>query len=88
MYQSEGGGHFLVVGFASQPDKFPGLRFEKPEAPPRSESGDKVKYYRPNEILHRLPGVLYTVLELDSNAAIFRQAAVDFTDLLKSIQLD
>lgn len=27
MYQAEGGGHFLVVGFANQPSEFPGLLF-------------------------------------------------------------
>lgn len=88
MYQAEGGGHFLVLGFANQTSEFPGLLFERPDAPPKSESVDKVKYYRPNEKLHRLPGVLYTVVELDSNDSIFRQAAVDFNDLVKSLQLD
>jgi hypothetical protein len=88
MYQSEGGGHFLVVGFAGQPTDFPGLLFERPDAPPKSASGDKVKYYRATEKLHRFPGVLYTVMELDSNDSIFEKAATDFQYLLKSIQLD
>jgi hypothetical protein len=88
MYQSEGGGHLLVVGFAEQPPDFPGLLFEKPDAPPKANSGDKVTSYRPTEKLHRLPGILYTVVELDSNASIFEKAAADFQYLLKSIQLD
>jgi hypothetical protein len=88
MYQSEGGGHFLVVGFAGQPTDFPGLLFETPDAPPKSESGNQVKYYRATEKLHRFPGVLYTVVELDSNDSIFEKAATDFQYLLKSIQLD
>lgn len=88
MYQSEGGGHLLVVGFAEQPPDFPGLLFEKPWAPPKPESGDKITYYRPDERLHRLPGVLYTVVQLDSNDSIFEKAAADFQYLLKSIQLD
>ena len=87
-YQSEGGGHLLAVGFAEQPPDFPGLLFEKPEAPPKADSGDKVTYYRPNQRLHRLPGPLYTVVELDSNASIFEKAADDFRYVLKSIQLD
>lgn len=88
MYQAEGGGHFLVLGFANEPDEFPGLLFERPDTPPKSESGDRVKYYRPNEKLHRLPGILYTVVELDSNDSIFRQAAADYQDLAKSLQLN
>ncbi len=88
MYQSEGGGHFLVVGFADQPPDFPGLLFEKPDAPPKTESGDKIRYYHPNEKLHRLAGVLYTVVELDSNDSIFEKAKNDFAYLLTSIRLD
>jgi hypothetical protein len=88
VYQPEGGAHFLVVGFASQPPDFPGLQFETPLAPPKSKPGDKAKYYHPIEKLQRLPGVLYTVVLLDSNDSIFEKAAIDFQYLLKSIQLD
>lgn len=88
MYQAEGGGHMLAVGFAEQPPEFPGLLFEKPEAPPKQGSGDKTAYYHPSERLHRLPGTLYAIVMLDSNAAIFEKASDDFRYLLKSIQLD
>lgn len=89
MYQSEGGGHLLVVGFAEQAPDFPGLLFERPDPPPKTNStGQDVTYYRPTEKLHRLPGTLYTVVELDSNASIFDKAAEDFRYVLKSIQLD
>jgi hypothetical protein len=88
MYQPEGGGHLLLLGFAGQPTDFPGLFFEKPEAPPKGKSGDKLTYYVANERLNRLPGVLYTIVELDSNDSIYPKAATDFQYLLKSIQLD
>lgn len=88
MYQDEGGGHFLVVGFANQPADFPGLLFEMPDTPPKPETGGQVKYSRANEKLHRFPGVLYTVVEVDSNDSIFEKAAIDFRNLLKSIRLD
>ncbi len=88
VYQSEGGGHFLVVGFTGQPPEFPGLLFEKPDAPPKAKPGDKITYYHPDECLHRLPEVLYTIVELDSNESIFGKATSDFQYLLKSIQLD
>jgi hypothetical protein len=87
-YKPEGGGHFLVVGFAGQPPDFPGLLFEKPDEPPKSKPGDPVTYYHPIEKLHRLPGVLYSVVELDSNESIFEKASADFQDLLRSVQLD
>jgi hypothetical protein len=87
MYQSGGGGHFLVEGFAGPPTDFPGLLFERPNAPPKSEAG-KTVYYHPTEKLHRFSGVLYTIVELDSNGSIFEKAAPDFQYLLKSIQLD
>ena len=88
MYQPEGGGHFLVVGFAERPPDFPGLLFERPEPPPITNTGAKVTYYRATEKLHRLPGTLYTVVELDSNSSIFDKAAEDFRYVLNSIQLD
>ena len=88
VYESEGGGHFLMVAFAGQSPDFPGLAFEKPEAPPKPESQDKPTYYRPNQRLHRLPGTLYTIVELDSNESIFERSAADFRFLLKSIELD
>lgn len=88
VYQSEGGGHFLVVGLAGQAPEFPGLLFEKPDAPPKGKPGDKITYYHANESLHRLPGVLYTVVELDSNESIFGKAATDFQYLVKSIWLN
>ena len=88
LYQSEGGGHFLVVAFAGDPPDYPGLLFEKPDEPPKSKSGDKITYSHPIERLHRLPGVLYTVVELDSNDSIFEKASADFQYLLKSIQLN
>jgi len=88
MYQSDGGGHLLVVGFAEESPAFPGLEFEKPDEPPKSKSGEKVAYYHPNERLHRLPGTIYTAVQLDSNDAIFEKASADFRELLKSIRLD
>jgi hypothetical protein len=87
MYQSEGGGHLLAVGFAEKAPDFPGLLFEKPDVPP-NKPGKTVKYYFPADTLQRLPGVLYTVVILDSNESIFDKAAADFYYLLQSIQLD
>ena len=89
LYRREGGGHFLVIGFAAQQPKFPGLLFERPEAPPKAESGDdKVTYYRPTQRLLRFPGTLYTLVQLDSNGEIFSKASDDFRYLLNSIFVD
>jgi len=87
MYQAEGGAHLLVVAFADQAPEYPGLLFEKPLAVPENKSGE-MKYYRPDQRLHRLPGVIYTVVLLDSNESIFEKAAADFRFLLESIRLD
>ena len=87
-YQWEGGGHFLAVAFAGEPPDFPGLLFEKPDAPPPAKAGETAAYYHPTEKLHRLPGTLYSIVELDANAWIFEKASGDFAYLLKSIRLD
>jgi hypothetical protein len=88
VYQSEGGGHFLVVAFEGQAPDFPGLLFETPDEPPKGKSGDKVTYYHPIEKLHRLPGNLYSIVLLDSNDSIFGKAKGDFEYLLGSMQID
>lgn len=87
MYQSEGDGHLLVVGFAEQSPDCPSLLFERSDAPPKANSGDKVTAYRPTEKLHRLPGTLYSVVELDSNASIFEKAAATFSTYLSRFRL-
>ena len=78
----------MAVAFAGQPADFPGLLFEKPDAPPPAKAGEEVAYYHPIERLQRLPGTLYSIVELDSNASIFEKGKSDFAYLLKSIQLD
>jgi hypothetical protein len=89
LYPSEGGAHLLVVGFAARAPDFPGLLFERPTAPSEPKPEKKTSYYyRPDDRLHRMPGVLYTVVLLDSNASIFEKAVEDFQYVLKSIQLD
>ncbi len=88
VYESEGGGHFLAVAFSGQAPDFPGLLFERPQGPPKGKAGGAVTYYRPEQKLHRLPGSLYSVVLLDSNASIFAKASADFEYLLRSIRLD
>lgn len=87
MYTSEGGAHMIVVGFAAQEPEFPGLLFEKPWALP-TPIPKKPTHYRPDRRLHRLPGVIYTVVLLDSNASIFEKAMEDFRFVLQSVRLD
>lgn len=88
MYQSEGGGHLLVAAFAEQAPDFPGLLFERPSEPPKGQAGGEVTYYHPVERLHRLPGTLYSIVLLDSNASIFERAEADFSALVRSLRLD
>jgi hypothetical protein len=88
IYQSNGGGHFLAIVFAEESPEYPGLLFETPQAPPKEKSDGEINYYTAVEKLHRFPGTLYTVVMLDSNAAIFEKASADFRSLLKSVQLD
>jgi hypothetical protein len=87
MYQSEGGGHFLALAFAEEAPDFPGLLFERPSEPPKGKAGE-VTYNHPVERLHRLPGTLYSIVLLDSNASIFEKAAADFSALVRSLRLD
>jgi hypothetical protein len=88
LYEAEGGGHFLVVVFANEPPEFEGITFEKPKGPPKQVQGAGPSYYRAVQIPHRLPGTLYCIVLLDSNALIFDRAARDFSVFLKSLQLD
>jgi len=87
VYQPNGGGHFLVAAFPEPPPEFPGLLFEKPNAPPAQSSGPAT-YYRANPQLHRFSGTLYYMVLLDSNDAIFDKTKSDFEYLLRSVKLD
>ncbi len=88
IYKGGGGGHMLAIGFAAKPPEFPGLLFEQIDPPPSATTGEAGAYYRVSRVLTRLPGTLYTLVILDSNAQIFEPASADFQFLLKSIQLD
>jgi hypothetical protein len=87
-YKDNGGAHFLAVGFAAKQPEFPGLLFEPIAPPPTATASKDGTYYAPNPRLTRLPGVLYTLVILDSNAAIFKYAEADFQYLLRSLQVD
>jgi hypothetical protein len=89
MYESEGGGHLLAVAFERDAPPYDGLIFEQPWAPPKPDDSKKSKrpvYYRPDTVFHRLPGKIYYLVILDSNASIFAPASKDFDFFLHSIR--
>ena len=88
-YKSEGGAHLLAVFFQSEQPAYPGLRFETPQPSPKVENNShESASSRPEEILQRFNGTLYTCITLDANQDIYPRARLDFEDLIKSLAVD
>jgi len=89
MYAKQGGAHLLAVAFERDMPEFDGLMFEHPVSmKPNADEKGKVVYFRPDEVFHRLPGKLYYLVILDSNAEIFDPAKKDFDFFLGSIRAE
>jgi hypothetical protein len=91
LYPEEGGAHIIAIFYASEQPEYPGVRFEAPAPPPKPSAADKSggpTFYRASGVLQRLPGTLYTIAVLDSNADIFAPALGDFKAFMKSVVVD
>lgn len=89
MYAEEGGAHLLAIAFASEQPPFPGLRLETPQPlPSTSGTGSEPKFFRPQDVLQRFDGTMYTFIALDANQDIYTNARKDFDALMNSIVID
>lgn len=89
LYGAEGGAHLLAVAFASEQPNYPGLRFESPRPLPKGDGGsNSPQFYRPNDVLQRFQGQVYTFLALDANQDIYAPSRADFDALLHSMVID
>jgi hypothetical protein len=88
MYQKDGDGHGRIVVFERDEPVFPGLIFESPLEIPKSEGGEEVMYYRPNQIQQRIPGKLYYLVLLDTAASIEEPAMKDFDFFLENLTVE
>jgi hypothetical protein len=91
IYKAEGGGHLVAVFFQTEQPAYPGLRFETPQRLPKSPNTGKAgepSFFRPQEVIQRFNGSLYTFVTLDANQDIYPRARVDYDDLLKSLIID
>jgi hypothetical protein len=86
-YGPRGNGHFVVTVFKRDAPEFPGLIFEEPSSPDAPNDG-KVHYFRPNERLHRMEGVLYYAVALDTADSVLGDARQDYDTLLKDMQAE
>jgi hypothetical protein len=88
-YKAEGGAHLLAVFFQSEQPAYPGLRFETPQPIPKvGNNSHESASFRPEEMLQRFDGTLYTCITLDANQDIYPRARHDFEDLIKSLAVD
>jgi hypothetical protein len=88
MYGRDGDGHGRILFFERNEPEFPGLLFEAPAEFPKSEGGEGTKYYRPSQILQRMPGKLYYVVLLDTAASIEEPAMHDFDFFLQNLTVE
>jgi hypothetical protein len=88
MYKKDGDGRGRIVIFERDEPAFPGLIFESPWEMPKSEGGEEVKYYRPNQIQQRIPRKLYYLVMLDTAASIEESAMKDFDFFLENLTVE
>ena len=89
VYYLQGGAHILLLFFASEPPRYPGLKLERPIALPKPDpKSSGPAFYRPEETLQRLPGTRYFVIILDANQDIYKSSRADFDTLLQTIVVD
>ena len=66
MYKQDGDGHGRLVAFARDEPPFPGLLFESPWEMPKADAKAGVQYFRPKQVVKRMPGKLYYLVLLDA----------------------
>ena len=87
-YSEDGGGHSRLVSFERNQPEFPGLIFEEPWQPPKSDGSSEGKLFHPNQIQQRIPGKLYYVVLLDTAASIEEPAMKDFDFFLTNLTVE
>ncbi len=87
-YGKNGDQRGRVVAFERDSPEFPGLDFETPNPPPTQDAKEGANYYRPNQVLQRMPGKLYYIVLLDVAASIEEPALKDFDFLLKNLKVE
>ncbi len=86
-YKAAGDGHLSIIAFKRMEPDFPGVLFEEPVALAQTET-DKVAYFRANQRMQRLQGVLYYFVALDTAGSVQGQANRAYEDFLKSMRVD
>lgn len=86
-YGQDGDSLPRIVAFAADEPAWPGLIFETPQGPPAS-SAKGIQYFRPDQVLQRIPGKLYYLVGLDTASSIEPQAAADFDWFLQHVQVE
>ena len=88
IYWKQGGAHILVVAFERDEPRYDGLPFEKPQGPPITKPQETPVAFQFDYMFHRIPGKLYYLVLLDSNAQIFAGSKPEFQDFLKSLVVE
>jgi hypothetical protein len=84
-YGAAGNGYGLVMVFRREAPEYPGLLFEEPAGPEAPKDG-KVHYFRPNDRIHRLDGLLYYMVMLDTADSVLDEAKEDYDTLLEYLR--
>lgn len=88
MYQTQGGGHILLVAFERDQPRYDGLVFEKPQGPPMKDGQQGPVAFHINPGFRRIPGKLYYLVLMDSNEQIFAATKPGFVEFLKSLTIE
>ena len=88
MYKVDGDGQAHIVVFERDQPDFPGLLFESPSVPPKSDAAEGPKFFHPSQTLQRIPGKLYYIVLIDMAASIEEPAMKDFDFFLQNLAVE
>jgi hypothetical protein len=90
LYQDTGAGdgHVLLIAFARTQPEFPGVRFERPDPPPRDTKTGDVVYFAATPRLGRIPGTIYYLVMLDVADSVLDKAQRDFEFVVNDFEVE
>ncbi|HMG88286.1 MAG TPA: hypothetical protein VK574_21330 [Terracidiphilus sp.] len=88
MYKADGDGHGHILVFERDEPEFPGLLFESPWEPPKTDPDKGTQYFHPSQTQKRIPGKLFYVVIVDMAASIEAPSMKDYELFLKDLTVE
>lgn len=88
MYKADGDGHGHLLAFERNQPEFPGILFESPSEPPKTDPAKGSQYFHPSQTQQRIPGRLFYLVMVDMASSIEAPAMKDYDEFLKDLAVE